>query len=118
MVLFYTPDCSLKYNLMNLHLLKMLIPQKTFFNKLKHFVLFYFVFCNKIIMKWNIFSSIYCRIGLIINTKFIHISIKSGVFFILFTDQSFEMFPKHRGVATIAESFALNFTISLPLTNK
>ena len=48
-------------------------------------------------------------------------------FFILFTDilftiyyllLSFEMFPKHREVTTTAESFALNFTIPLPLTDK
>ena len=30
------------------------------------------------------------------------------VFFILFIDQSFEIFPKHNGVATISESFPLN----------
>ena len=31
---------------------------------------------------------------------------------------SFEMFPKHNGVATILESFALNLIISAPLTNE
>ena len=67
--------------------------------------------------KWNIFSTIYCVTGLIINRKLINISIKSS-FFKLLTEQSFEMFPKHRGVTIIAESFSLNFTISLPLTNK
>ena len=33
-------------------------------------------------------------------------------------DQSIEMFPRHTGVATILESFALNLIISVPLTNK
>ena len=31
------------------------------------------------------------------------------VFFILSADQSFEVFPRHNGVATISGSFALNF---------
>ena len=31
---------------------------------------------------------------------------------------SFEMFPRHDGVAIISESFALNLIISVPLTNK
>ena len=35
----------------------------------------------------------------------------------LFTDQSFEMFPRRNGVAIISESFALNFIVSVPLTN-
>ena len=44
-----------------------------------------------------------------IYTKIIDISIKPRFFFfILSTDQSFEMFPKHNGVATTSESFALN----------
>ena len=30
------------------------------------------------------------------------------VLFVLSTDQFFEIFPKHNGVATISESFALN----------
>ena len=30
------------------------------------------------------------------------------VFFILSTDQSLEVFPKHNGLAAISESFALN----------
>ena len=40
------------------------------------------------------------------------------VLFILSTDQSFEIFHRHNGVATISESFALNLIISVPLTNK
>ena len=36
----------------------------------------------------------------------------------LSTDQSFEMFPRHNGVATISEYFALNLIIYVPLTNK
>ena len=40
------------------------------------------------------------------------------VFFIWSTDQSFEMFPKHKGYAFISESFALSLIISVPLTNK
>ena len=51
------------------------------------------------------------------DTKFINIFIKSSFFHIIYWPD-FEVFPKHRGVATIAESFAINFTISLPLTNK
>ena len=42
----------------------------------------------------------------------------SLVFFILSVDQSLRILPKHNGLATIAESFALNFIISVPLTNK
>ena len=38
-------------------------------------------------------------------------------FFKLSTGQFFEMFPRHNGVATSSESFALNLCISLPLTN-
>ena len=33
-------------------------------------------------------------------------------------DQSFEIFPKHNGIVTIAESFALNFYVSVLLTIK
>ena len=44
---------------------------------------------------------------IIINTKIINKTIKSS-FFILSTEQSFEMFPRHNGLATISESFALN----------
>ena len=36
----------------------------------------------------------------------------------LSTDQSFEIFPKHNGVATISESNVLDLIISVPLTNK
>ena len=43
----------------------------------------------------------------IINTKILDITIKP-CFFILSVDQSIKMFPKHNGVATILESFALN----------
>ena len=44
---------------------------------------------------------------IIIYTKIIDISIKT-YFFILSVDQFLEMFPKHNGVSTISESFALN----------
>ena len=40
------------------------------------------------------------------------------IFFILFTEEFIEMFPKHNGVAKISEYFALNLIISVPLTNK
>ena len=53
----------------------------------------------------NIFNIINCN-SIIINTKIINITIKSSVF-ILSNDQSFEMFPRHNGAATISESFAL-----------
>ena len=36
----------------------------------------------------------------------------------LSTDQPFEMSPRHNGFVTILESFALNLTISVLLTNK
>ena len=45
---------------------------------------------------------------IIIYTKIIDISIKT-CFFILSADQSLEILPKHNGLATILESFALNF---------
>ena len=54
----------------------------------------------------NIFNIMNCNC-IIINTKIINITIKSS-FFILPTDQSFEMFPRHNGAATISESFVLN----------
>ena len=54
----------------------------------------------------NIFDIINCN-SIIIYTKIISIPL-NPVFFILSTDQSFEIFPKHNGVATISESFALN----------
>ena len=66
---------------------------------------------------WHCFRNIRLTNVSIINTKFINISI-SPAFFILSADQSFEVFPKHIGLAAISESFALIFTISLPLTNK
>ena len=37
--------------------------------------------------------------------------------FLLSTEESFEMFPRHNGVATISKSFALNLIISVSLTN-
>ena len=40
------------------------------------------------------------------------------VFFILYTEKSSEMFPRHNGSAPILETFAFNLTISVPLTNK
>ena len=33
-------------------------------------------------------------------------------------ETSFEMFPRHNGVALSSESFALNLIIPIPLTNK
>ena len=45
--------------------------------------------------------------SIIIYTKIINITIKSSLFHII-TDQSFQIFPKHNGVATGSESFALN----------
>ena len=51
-------------------------------------------------------------IGIKVNTKL------GPVFLILSTDKYFQMFTKQSRVATVAESFGLNFTISLPLTNK
>ena len=35
--------------------------------------------------------------------------------FILSAHQSFELFPRHNGLAAISESFALNLIISVPL---
>ena len=64
----------------------------------------------------NVFYMINCN-SIIICTKIINISSKP-VFFILSVDQSLEILPKHNGLATIAEFFALNFKISVPLTNK
>ena len=40
------------------------------------------------------------------------------VFFILSTEKSLKIFPRHNGAAAISESFALNLIISVPLTNK
>ena len=55
--------------------------------------------------------------SIIISTKIINITV-NPVFFILSVDQSLEILLKHNGFATIAESLALNFMISVPLTNK
>ena len=55
--------------------------------------------------------------SIIIYTKIIDISFKA-CFFILSVDQSLELLPKHNGLATILESFALDLQISVPLTNK
>ena len=64
----------------------------------------------------NVFNIISCN-SIIVCTKTIKISSKPG-FFILSVEQSLEILPKHNGLATISESFALNFIISVPLTNK
>ena len=64
----------------------------------------------------NVFHIINCN-NIIISTKIINITSKAS-FFILSVDQSFEIFPKHNGLAKIAEPFAFNFIISVPLTNK
>ena len=53
----------------------------------------------------NIFNIINCD-STIICTKVIDISFKA-CFFILSVDQSLEIFPKHNGLATTSESFAL-----------
>ena len=55
----------------------------------------------------NVFNIINIS-SIIIYTKVINISIKTCFFFILSVDQSFEIFPKHNGLAIISESFALN----------
>ena len=79
-----------------------------------HIYLWYhIIFFHQIIM--NIFNIINCN-SIVICTKIINITSKS-CFFILSVDQSFEMFPKHNGPATISESFALTLQISVPLTN-
>ena len=64
----------------------------------------------------NVFYIIKCN-SIIISTKIINITCKAS-FFILSVDQSLEILPKHNGLATIAECFALNFIISVPSTNK
>ena len=53
----------------------------------------------------NIFNIIDCHSVVISNNH--NITSKSSFFHIL-SDQSFEMFPKDNGDATISESFALN----------
>ena len=46
--------------------------------------------------------------SIIIYTKITDISLNPVFFFILSVDQCLEMFPKHKGLAIISESFALN----------
>ena len=64
----------------------------------------------------SVFNIINCNY-IIVCTKIINISSKP-CYFILSVDQSLEILPKHNGLATISESFGLNFIISVPLTNK
>ena len=64
----------------------------------------------------NVFNIINIS-SIIIYTKIIDILFKA-CFFILSVDQSLELLPKHNGLATILESFALDLQISVPLTNK
>ena len=54
----------------------------------------------------NVFNIINIS-SIIIYTKIIDKPFKT-CFFILFADQSLEILPKHNGLATISESFALN----------
>ena len=54
----------------------------------------------------NVFNIINIS-SIVIYTKIIDVSIKT-FFFILSADQSLEILPKHNGLATISESFALN----------
>ena len=80
-----------------------------------HIYLWYhIIFFHQIIM--NIFNIINCN-SIIIWTKIINITSKP-CFFMLSFDQFLETLPKHNGLATISESFALNFMISVPLTNE
>ena len=44
-------------------------------------------------------------------------ALKSETYPVIPVDQSLEILPKHNGLATILESFPLNFIISEPLTN-
>ena len=55
----------------------------------------------------NVFNIISIS-SITIYTKIIDISIKICFLFVLFVDQSLEIFPKHNGLAAISESFALN----------
>ena len=75
---------------------------------------YHIIFFHQIIM--NIFNIIKCN-SIITYTEIINITSKPS-FFILSVDQSLEILPKHNGLATISESFALTFIISVPLTNK
>ena len=77
--------------------------RNTFLANLNNFIYTILFFSSNIV---NVFNIINCNSN-IINTKIIDITIKT-CFFILSVDQSFEIFPKHNGVATISESFALN----------
>ena len=52
----------------------------------------------------NITSLIYMIYSTIINNKIID----NPFFFMLSTEKSFEMFPRHNGIATMSESFSLN----------
>ena len=54
----------------------------------------------------NVFNIININ-SIIIYTKIIDISIKTS-FLVLSVDQSLEIFPRHNGLTTISESFALH----------
>ena len=71
-----------------LNLIKPLTPLKKLYD---------IIFLHQILM--NIFNIIHCN-RIIINTKIINITSKSN-FFILFIDQSFEVFPRHIGPTKI-----------------
>ena len=81
------------------------LTKKIFFDKSKYFYLHYVIFFHQIFM--NVFNIINIS-SITIYTKIIDISIKT-CFFILSVDKSLELVPKHNGVTTISESFALNF---------
>ena len=88
---------------MSLHLLS-LIKMK------KHFLINPNILLDYVIFLHQIFGNVFNIINIsriIIYTKIIADPL-NPVFFILSTDQSFEIFPRHNGVATISESFALN----------
>ena len=87
--------------------------KNTCFNKSKYFHLYNIIFLYQIFI--NVFNIV--NISNIINTKIIDMTIKSS-FFVLSMDQTFEIFPKHHGLAAISESFVLNLIIFVPLTNK
>ena len=55
--------------------------------------------------------------SIITNTKIINITNKA-TFFKLSVDQSLEIFPKHNGLVTMLESFALNLIKSVSFTNQ
>ena len=82
-VLLYILDCSLKYNLMNLRLLKLiklLILQKKIFLTNSNILLHHFIFFYQLFM--NFHYIINCN-SIIINTKIINITIKSSFFHII-----------------------------------